>query len=316
MTAPAHLSYIPYGWEATYATATTQLTNTFGLGVKLTNLNRKNNVEPLYSMGYRNAQSLPVKSFEGAFGVEMTLANPWFFRAVMGGVATAGTAPYVHTFAEADTIPSFTIVNNINSSTKSVAKLLGCKVANMTLSTSINETVKIKLDGMYANESHTSTTVSNVAETEDPMTFAHGTLELPNGTTLAQVEAAELTIANNPKMIWGLGSRVGQDCVVTTREYTSRINMAYQAFTNLHQLTYGQAASPADPDMDEQASMQLTFSNGLTGNDMRKTELTFTGVQIDEENLPQDPAEVIMEDVSVKMRSGAIIVSNGTTTAL
>ena len=92
MVAVTTLSWLTYGWETTYGTAITSSNKTFGHGTRVTGLNRRNNMEKVFSQGYRVAQKIVPKRFEGSISVEFVLSNPWFFRAVQGAAATDGGA--------------------------------------------------------------------------------------------------------------------------------------------------------------------------------------------------------------------------------
>ena len=315
---PPTISWINYGWEASYGTQTGTKDKVFGHGVRVTSLTRRNNIESVFGLGARNAQKLKEKQYEGSISVEFNLSNPWFFRGVLGAApTTAGGGPYTHTWAESDTVVSMSLENNISNEDKSVAALLGCKVATCVITAAIGELVKVRLDMLFANESHDNTTAAIVTETFELFTFAHGTLELPNGTTIAEIQTAEITIANNPEMVYGLGSRVGGRLPVKNRTYTARVSLPFEdEETFLENMVYGQASGPiTTTSISETATMELTFTNGLTGVNLRNVILLFTGVQLDEHSLPQDPTAIFMEDVSLIMRSLALTSVNNTASA-
>lgn len=314
MTRPATISWLGYGWETSYATAATTIDKAFGHGVRVTNLNRRNNVEKVYSSGYRNAQKLPVKGYDGSITVEWVLANPWFFRGCVGDAATTGSGPYYHTFAEDYTTDSFTISNNVGMESDYKYDLLGCKMNSVTITSAVNELVRCRADMPFANETASASTSSKLSDSFDLFTFAQGSLELPNGSTLAMVQNMEVTIGQNPELVKGQGSRFAQEAPNKQTDYQATLTMALQQHSDLLQKFYGDAASPQNT-VDEQATLQMTFTNGLTSTNERKIELTFTGVKIDEESLPQDPTQVIMEDVTLQMRSLQVIATNNTSTA-
>lgn len=312
---PATVSWLGYGWETSFAAVSTTINKAFGHGVRTTSMTRRNNVEKVFSQGFRNAQVLKEKKFEGAITVEFVLANPWFFKAIMGAVTTTGSGPYTHTFTESDSVPTFSIKNNIATTTPSVPVLLGANAATCTLTSAVNELVRVRLDMPYGNETFSATTSSKLTDTEDLFTFANGSLELPNGSTLAQVQNMEVVLANSPELIMGQGSRFAQENAVKQRDYSGSITMALQASADLLQKCYGGATGPADS-ITETASMVMNFTNGQTGTNERSITATFTGVKIDEDSLPQDPTAVIMEDVSVFMRDLELKSINNTETAL
>lgn len=311
----ATISWFKYGWEvsSTYGTVTTQFNKAFGHGLKVPNLTRKNNVEEIYACGTRSAQKLVAKKFEGAISPEFVLSNPWFFYGVMGTASVTTQSPYTHTFAETDTIPSFSIENDISSSTASVAKLLGCKIATCTITAAVNELAKVKLDILYANDTHGTTTSAAVTPSLDVFSFSEGTLEIPDDTTLAKVQSAEVTIDNTLELLHGLGSRIAVDAPVKNRIYTGKFTIAFTSSAQLEQF-YGTATGPDTTDVTEVASMELIFDNGeaATSSDSRNITLTYTGLQFDEDSLPQDPTSLIIEDLTAKMRVLSVTARNNT----
>jgi len=314
MANPASLSYIHYGWETTFGTATTTSNKIFGHGCKFTTLRRANNMERIYQIGARNAQKIVAGKFEGSGTIEFSLANPWFLKAVFGTVSSTGTNPTTHTFTEYNTLPSMTITNDVRTDTASVAKLLGTTVNQFVLTAAVGEIPKGRLDILWANESHSSTTATPVTESFDVYTFAQGSVELPDGTTIAKVQNIEATVNNTAEMVFGLGSRTGVACPVKKREYSARATLAFTASDIMLEKLYGNSTGVDTAKVDETATMELVFDNGLTSANQRQVSLLFTGVQIDEDNMPQDPATLIMEDVNMMMRSCTCTAKNATTT--
>ncbi len=316
MTPPATISWMSYGWETAYAAVSADIDKALGHGVRTTNLTRRNNIEKVFSQGYRNAQKLVPKKYEGAITQEFVLANPWFFYGVLGSQTSSGSDPYTHIFNEADTIPSMTIENNLQTSAVRRAQLLGAKVSTFNLTSAVNELVRCRLDTPYAQEDFVTTTSSKVADSFDLYTFAHGSIDIPDGSTLAMVQNMDITMGNSPELVAGQGSRFAQEGSVKQRDYNGSITQALQASVDLIEKFYGQATGgPTDPDLTEVADMELNFTNGQTGTNERSIAILFTGVQFDEESMPQDPTQVIMEDVAIMMRSCAITTVNSTQTA-
>ncbi len=316
---PPTISWVNYGWETAYGAQTGTKDKVFGHGVRVTSLTRRNNVESVFGIGARNAQKLKEKQFEGAISVEFNLANPWFFRGVLGAApTTAGGGPYTHTWAESDTVVSMTLENNVSNEDKSVAALLGCKINTCVITAAVGELAKVRLDILYSTESHDNTTAAIVSETFELFTFAHGTIEIPNGTTITDIQNVELTMNNNLEQVYGLGDRTPQNCSPKNRAYTARITIPFEdEETFLEDMLYGAAGGPVtSTSITETATMELTFSNGLTGTSTRTIVLLFTGVQLDEENLPQDPTALIIEDVALVMRSLAVTAVNNTSAAV
>ncbi len=311
----ATVSFMNYGFETSFGAVSTGLTNVFGAGQKMISMNRKNNLEKVFGMGNRDAQKLIPKKYEGAVSVEFVLANPWFFKGVMGTVSSTSSAPRTHTFSKANTIPSLTIENEIEIDTVSRFRLLGCQVSTMTLTATVNELVKIKLDMVYSTETLVSTTTDAATESFVLFTFAQGTLELPDDSTLADVQNVEIVYVNNPEPVFGLGSRFSQNGPVKNTDIQITATLAYEASATLIQKLYGAAGNP-NATITETADMVLTFTNGLSDNNERSIELTVTGIVLDEHNLPQDPTALIVEDATLFGRGMAVVAKNATTTAV
>ena len=315
MADPATLSWVKYGWETVYGTVTGTIDKPFGHGVRITTLQRRNNVEKVFSLGARNAQKLVEKQYGGTTTIEFALANPWFLRAVFGTVTSTTGTPDVHTFTEFDTLPSLTIENDINTDTASVAKILGGTVDTMVLTAAVNEIARVRLDIPYSTETFGSTTSAVVSESFELFTFAGGSLELPDATTIAEVQNIELTVNNYSEAVYGLGSRFAQKMPVKNREYSSRVTLAFEESATMLEKLYGSSSAP-NSTVAESATMELVFDNGEspTSDDHRQISFVFTGIKIDEESLSQDPTTLIMEDVNIGMRSCVCTARNATTT--
>ncbi len=314
MANPAVISFVNFGWETEFGTVSTELDKVFGQGTRISTLQRRNNVESVYGLGSRNATKLVPKNFQGLATVEFALSNPWFFRAVMGTVSSTGTAPATYTFAESNTIPSISIENNITTDTVSKAHLLGAKVNVCNISASVNEIARVRLDLVYSDEAFTTSVGTYVAPSFEVFTFSHGSLDL--GSTLAEVQSAEVTITNNAQMVFGAGSRLGSQCVVKNREYSARVSAAFEDATKGLHLLYGASGGPlTNTTPAEQGSLVLTFTNSLTQANKRAITMTFTGAHLDEHNLPQDPTALIIEDLALKMRSLSVKAENATETS-
>ncbi len=311
MTNPISVSELRFGWETAYASETGTKDKVFGQGMKITTLNRRNNVEPIFGLGARNAQKLPVKQFEGSLSVESVLASPWFFRAVLGAASTTGgSGPYTHTWAESDTLTSMSIENELSTDTKGVVAFLGCVVNTCVITAAINELVRVRLDMLYSTESEDTTTDANVTDSFDLYTFAQATLELPDDSTVTDVQSVELTLNNSIEMLYGLGSRLGQKAPAKNRPYTARITRSFEDAATFLERFYGSGTGPNATVVE--TSLEVIFSNGLTGTNTRNIILTFGGVVPDEHNLPQDPTAIIMEDVPLIMRSLSVTATNNT----
>lgn len=81
---------VNYGWEETaFQTKSAAINKTFGVGSKLTDLTRGNNLEIIYGLGDREAAVNLEKQFAGSFSVETALSDPWIFKSYFGDAFTS-----------------------------------------------------------------------------------------------------------------------------------------------------------------------------------------------------------------------------------
>jgi hypothetical protein len=315
------LGYVNYGFEASEGTVAASFPKNFGHGMKISVV-RKNNMERVHSLGSRNATANVAKKFEGTATVEFDLsANSSWFRGVMGALPTdAGGGPYTHSFAESNTLLSFSIAAAQELGTNdSVAALIGCKVASATISAAVGEIAKVRLECPYRTETMATTGIGSVvAAGEEPLHFANGTLSVA-GTTVGYVQSVELTINHNLEMVWGLGSRYSTASVPKSRTYDLKMTVMFSDVTLLLEKFYGKSLPVAATDL---ASLNpagvaciLTFDNGGATTASRKVVVTFANLFLDTHTLPFDVNEVTKEDVGGwALSCTSIVVTNNTAT--
>lgn len=307
-------TYANYGFESSYGGGAVSA-RTFGRDVKIT-INQKNNIVRHWGIGARNASTASAQKYEGNVSIEFVMANAIFWRAILGSAATTGSSPYTHTFTESTTVPSFAIDTGSElGSTDEVTELQGCKVASWNLVAAVGEPVKIRLECPFKTLSTTTSSIgSQTAESFEPFTFAQGSLQLPSGTTIGLVQSIELSGSNDIEMLWGLGSRLAQNAVEKKREYNFKATVAFNdlSTSGLYLKFLGDASSPytpSDPNTPSaQATLILTFTNGLSSTNERSITITLANAYIDEHSLPKDVNEVIKEDVTGFALSGTSVV--------
>lgn len=322
-------SYTNYGFESTEGTVAGSFPRSFGHGTKLS-ISRKNNMEKIYGLGARNATANVAKKYEGTASVEFLLGagddhigdgGASWLRAVLGAVPTdAGVGPYTHTYAESNTLQSFSIANATENGTNDyVSALIGCKVNSCNITAAVDEVAKVKLECLYRTETLTTSGIgSAVTPTETPLTFAQGVLTVA-GTTVGYVQSIDLTIQNNIEMVWGLGSRYSTASVGKTRAYDIKMTVAFSDITLLLEKFYGKAAPIAATDLatlnPAGVALVLTFDNGAATTANRKIVFTFANFYLNEHSLPLDVNEVVKEDVSgYALSCTSIVVTNNMAT--
>ena len=289
----------PTEWDsaATSHTASDESYVPFGQGIDVS-IARNNNAERITGVGARNATASVSKQYSGSATINGALTNAYWLLGILGANADAGTTgAYTHTYTEADRLPSFTLKNGFNVGTTDVQNvLLGCRVNSFTMTAAVNEALKFSMEVPYRYETVGTTLVSDVADIEPVFTFAHGSIELPDGTVIAAVQSFELTINNNLESIYEVGSRFMSDQVAKNREYNFNITAAFKDYTSLMTRMFNGTGTATAPDAGsgtEIATLNLTFTN----DEGDILDFNFTGISLNEETLPSNVTEVVKENV-------------------
>ena len=306
------------GWGVAAAshTASDETYMPFGQGIEVT-ITRTNNAERVYGIGARNATATINKQYGGEASITGMVANAYWLLGVMGANSDGGTSEaYTHTYTEADILPSFTISSSMElGTTDFTSVLIGNVINNCTLTAAVNEALKFTLETMYRYETVNTTFVANNAEIEPIFTFAHGSIEMPDGTKIAAVQSFELSIGNSAKAVYGIGSRFMTGVVAENREYNFTMTAAFNDYTDLLTYFFNGTNSATAPDAGsgtEIATLELTFTN----DDGDILDINLTGIHLNEETLPQNATEVIKEDVTGWARGCTnIIYTNDVETA-
>jgi len=315
-------SYARFAFESVFGTAEADanLTTFFGSNVKF-NASPTNSVERIPNLNTRNYSKFALKKFEGSWDVDFQASNFYHLQSVLGAATTTGSGPYNHKFSEAASPSGMTIQSSEDLDTDSERTFVGCMVNNWSLSLNQGEVVTGRMDGSYRSESKDTSlnTNGNGSDTEDVFTFAHATLELPNNTTLTEVQSLELSVSNNAEQIWGLGSRLPTQKAFKQRVYDVTINKIREADSDMLDDFYGGTTSISDGSGPSNlATMTMLLDNGKSGTSNRQLVFELNNLQINDYNSPLEPVEAIKENgtlqaLSIGSASGAIYKNNTAT---
>lgn len=295
--------YILYGWEDSFIEGATTRDKVFGRGQRITGVTRRENPEPIYELYQRTVDNWFLRNFEGRVGLEWILANPWFFKAVMGSVSTSGSSPYTHTFTKAKSLVSMEIEDGLEASDANVVRFYrGAVVDSITLTATVGDAIRARADVLYFKETLGTTLGTPTIDSFDPFTFANATLELPDGTVLAEVQTFELTITNNVLGLYGLGSRYAVGAIPRALDLSGRMTITMKDATLLGYLGV------------EQDDIEFKVTNGETGADERTITFKGTGVMIGEHGTSMEPNELVLEDLAFRIRELTIEAINNTST--
>ena len=90
-------------WAGEYKTLSSTAIYTLGHGIKITSLERANNVENIWGLGSRSAMANLEKQFTGSISFDTILSNPAIFSFIMGAGLVVGTASGASTSIKAAT---------------------------------------------------------------------------------------------------------------------------------------------------------------------------------------------------------------------
>lgn len=312
---------ISYGWETSFGTISSTFDKAFGQGVKLTTHDIDNSVDYVYAVGSQELQRQYAKSFKGSWGVEFLLSDAWFLRSIAGAApTTAGAGPYTHTWTTANggisnSLSSMSINVASDLDTDSDKNLLGCVVNSGTISMAVDEAVKVKLDGTFANYTKDTSLTATVAPVEEPLYFQQASLELPTSTTITDVQSLELGFNRNPDPVYGLGSRFAQKVVGKQREWSIKANLTYESDVEALDRVLGSTTAAGTP--SESATLKVTVTNGGATTSLRSYVITYANVFAEKLSLPISHDDVTKTDVTLRARSiTSIVATNNTSAAL
>jgi len=167
--------------------------------------------------------------------------------------------------------------------------------------TRVDDVVRISFDGVFANASTEATLDSNVEETGTPMTFAQGTLYLPNTSSLAGVQNVSFTFNTNAEILGQLGSRVGYKPVGRAFNIDGRFTIIAEDDDLISYLYSGSTGSTAPAASVSETTAKLVFTDGVD---------TYTfdlgGVMLDEVTYATEINAVIYYDVTFRARTLSI----------
>ncbi|GAH13625.1 unnamed protein product, partial [marine sediment metagenome] len=126
-----------------------------------------------------------------------------------------------------------------------------------------------KLDGWNAGIDKDTSLLAEVAPVESPMTFAHGTLEFPKATTIADVQSVELSWTRNNDPVYAIGSRYPQSNVPKTREWNISVSNTYEQDSDFWETLLGASDGTSTTPLEQMGGCSLLITNGEAGAAMR-----------------------------------------------
>ena len=313
-------AYLKYEYETSYGTGGTP-NKKFGLQDRLTNWTLTHNRIDMPQLDQTTIANYAYGQQSGSLSVGCVLSNPWIFESVFGapstGSATSGVYP--HTFgttAGNKTMNTLVVeVGYDGDSADIVRTMRGCVVNSLGISTSIGATVDLSVDMTYGKEGAPSASLGTAPSepTEAfPYTFAHGVIKV-GGNTLAQVQDVDITFAQNPSLLYGIGNNQAVSSYRQIFDMTGRFRAALLN-KNLLEGTLAQIAKNTSGTFEEtiggSPEFELTFQSTsstiqneikITGTGLAPTDLAITGIA---------PVEPIFEEINWRIKSATVVAKN------
>jgi len=309
-------AYLKYQYETSYATGGTP-NKKFGLQDRLTNWSLTHNRIDMPRLNQTTIHKYAYGQQNGSLSVGFVLSNPWIFRSVYGASPappSASSGVYTHTFGAIQPKNVDSLVCEIGydgDSADIVRTVRGCVVNSLGISTSIGETVGCSIDMTYGKEIAPSTSLGTAPSepTEEfAYTFAHGKVTV-GGNVIAQVQDVDMTFAQNPDLLYGIGSNHAVSTYRRVFDLTGRFR-ASLLNKNLLEGVLAQIGVNTSTTFEEtlggSPELELVFQSTasttqsevkITGTGLAPTDISITGIE---------PVEPIFEEINWRIKSATV----------
>ena len=184
-----------------------------------------------------------------------------------------------------------------------------------------NNPIHAKLDCLYQTElsaTSGSTYGTPATDTQNSVfNFAQSKIEVPTGTVIGNTDRFSLTIKRNPKMIYGLGSRLPTTHIEGIREYDIEFS-ALVADTSLLGLFFGGSGQTSpQATVSDIASVLIGISNdgfGAAVASSRRYLLTLSNCKVDSYSPPMEVENAVMQALTLKARGMSFSLVNNEAT--
>jgi len=309
------LANLKWGLETTFATEATNLNKVFGYAVEITALDFDSSPSPRRGLGNRNLQAMAYGEFKGSMSLKFDLVDPFIFRVMTGGYAKSGVGPFVYDFAEAQTLPSFTIKNyidNIDGGADTLRTFLGCIVTDYTIDIAVgDEPVSVTLNIAFAKVVDAATVQAPIFPTNTPLMFTQGELKKA-GAAQTFIENVSVKGGQNSVMKTYLGSRFPTRARFGDREYEMTTLHYYQLPSVFFDEHWGAAAGPTEQGPGPKKAWIVTLTPEIAGQVADTYTFTFTDGYVVKVSQPEKVGEDIMEEATLILTSMMVSVSSAT----
>jgi hypothetical protein len=319
-----------YGYETTFGTEASTLTNIFGLQQKVTGFSLSNTRLNLTKLGQVEPTKFAYGQQQGSLSIGFVFDNGdshKIFESLYGASTGSGTtgSPYLYPASLGQgnvtpTIKSLTTQVSVQTGANTlVRKLKGCVVNSLGLSTSIGEPLNGSIDMTFGKEDNATVSNSSASITQQdavtvdqgvtPYTFAHGDLKVSNGTapqSVAEIQDVDITFGQNSELLYGLNSNTAVDAFRRVFDVTGRFKTSWKD-SSLIQYVIDQVRSGQELlDTTSGVGVELTFTNGTKSIKLELDDLSIADHSVS----GIEPVEPIFEEVNWQVKTSRISIVN------
>lgn len=315
MVRSASSFYALIGWESSFGGGASN-TQLFGKDQEITSLEFSNNQRALPQLYTPEIKNFLYGRNSGSCSVKYVLSNPFQFTSLFN-------VPISEVLASGITTRTWSSDPSVNSNIRLLkslhlemgAALTGANVVrnakgvvtqSINFKTSIDNPVDVNQQLVWGIEDAVGTSLNGSVPTDSgftPYNFVNSSVELPNATVLATVQDLDLTFNINSDLLYGLGSANAVNAYRKLFEMTGKVTLAFQDATEFNQVKA----------RAEIADMEITFTNGLSGTDLRSIVMTFTGAGLSKHGVPSIiPGEPIFQEFDFQCRSVQVVSKDAT----
>ena len=309
-------AYINYGYENTFGGTASAITNSFGQRTAISGLTLTTNKIALGKLGQVDPTAFAYGTQNGTLGINFVLGDITshkIFKSILGSASGAGTSgnPYIYGSATEGAATKSLIGNTFTTeigfqgeTDTMVRTLKGCVTNSLAISTSIGGTVDCSCDIVYGKEDAPSTSGFSDDSTENsqPFTFAHGSLKI-GGSTIAEVQDVDMTIAQNSDLLYELGSQQSVAGIKRSLDITGRFRSSWKNDDMIDQLILqlkgtGYKETVANLGTPE---LELFFTNGASS--AKTLKVTGYGLGLNDHAVTGlEPVEPVFEELNWQVK--------------
>lgn len=317
MVRSAAYGYLKWGYETAFQTENASKTKVFGLEQKINGLQFMVNRINLAQLDAVELQGFAFGKNEGKTSIDFILSNPWWLDSIFHPYTSitgnpTGANPYTYTWSSSNSALNntgnkayagnsisidFGFQGELSSGINLTRTGVGAIVSQVSIKTTMNDTVRCTADLMWGKENAIGTNTYDTAPPTDninfPYTFVHGTLQTNQGGVIAQIQDVDLTLNANSELIYGIGSANAVSAVRKVFDITSRFNCAVLDAVHFNNVI----------NRTEIANFTLTFDNGLGGSNSRKITFTGSGAGYGDHSTNIVPVDPVFQEINLQIRS-------------